>query len=120
MAKPGRRYGFLIGAAGIGLGLLAGILLAPVEGGITADLPDDPTQMAVVWNDRVQTAFPDGTPVATLVSQLLSAKFLVADDQRSASRQRGSMFGVCSNMLFLRWSADGDRAAQVEGSVLTC
>lgn len=116
-AKP--RYGILIGAVVVGLGLLTGLLMAPGEGGIVAGLPNDPDQMAAEWNDRVRAAFPDGTPVATLVSQLQAAKFTVADSQLSASLQRNGLF-ACSNFLLVRWSADGDQAKQVEGVVLAC
>lgn len=116
-AKP--RYGALVGVAAVGLGLLIWFLMAPDESAIVAGLPDDPDQMAVEWNDRVRVAFPDGTPVATLVEQLQAAKFTLDDSRMSASRQRSELF-ACGDMLFVRWSTEGDQAKQVEGVVFAC
>ncbi|WP_156342872.1 hypothetical protein [Devosia sp. A16] len=116
---PKRRYGILIPVVAVGLGMLTGFLMAPSESAIVAGLPNDPDQMAVEWNDRVRVAFPDGTPVSTLVSQLQAAKFTVDDSRLSASRQRTKLF-ACSDRLFVRWSIDGDQAKQVEGTVFAC
>jgi hypothetical protein len=114
-----RRYGILIPVVAVGLGMLTGFLMAPGESAIVAGLPSDPDQMAMEWNDRVRVAFPNGTPVATLVGQLQAAKFTVADNQLSASRRRRELFG-CANFLLVRWSADSDKVKQVEGVVLAC
>jgi len=119
VVNPKRRYGILIPVVAVGLGMLTGFLIAPGESAIVAGLPSDPDQMAVEWNDRVRVAFPDGTAVATLVSQLQAAKFTVDDSQRSASRQRRELF-ACSDVLLVRWSTDGDQARQVEGVVFAC
>jgi len=119
VANTRLRYGILIGAVVVGLGLLTGFLMTPGESAIVAGLPNDPDQMAAEWNDRVRVAFPDGTPVATLVSQLQAAKLTVDDSQLSASRQRREL-SACSNILFVRWSTEGDQAKQVEGAVFAC
>ena len=119
MANAKLRYGILIGVAAVGLGLVTGFLMAPGESAVVAGLPNDPDQMAAEWNDRVRVAFPDGTPVATLVSQLQAAKFTVDDSGLSASRQRSKLF-ACSDMLLVRWSTEGDQARQVEGVVFAC
>lgn len=113
------RYGILISVVAVGLGMLTGFLMAPGESAIVAGLPNDPDQMAVEWSDRVRVAFPDGTPVLTLVSQLQAAKFTMDDGGLSASRQRSKLF-ACSDMLFVRWSSDGDQAKQIEGVVFAC
>ena len=119
MVNPKRRYGILMAVVAVGLGMLTGFLMAPGESAIVAGLPNDPDQMAVEWNDRVRVAFPDGTAVATLVSQLQAAKFTVDDSGLSASRQRSELF-ACSDVLFVRWLTEGDQAKQVEGIVSTC
>lgn len=119
MANVKRRHGIVIPVVAVGLGMLTGFLIAPGESPIVAGIPNDPDQMAEEWNDRVSAAFPDGTPVATLVSQLQAAKFTVDDGRLSASRQRRQLF-ACGNFLLVRWSTDGDRAKQVEGVVLAC
>jgi hypothetical protein len=57
--------------------------------------------------------------LATLESQLQAAKFTVDDSELSAGRQRSKLF-ACSDMLFVRWSTDGDQAKQIEGVVFSC
>jgi hypothetical protein len=120
MASPRRRANLLIAVLFVGAGLAIGFLLAPKESGLAAGLPDNPDQMAQVWNERLQAAFPAGTPLTTLEGHLQASKFTLRDDQQSATRGRSDLFKGCGSILLVQWDVDGDRAENVRGTVLTC
>jgi len=55
--------------------------------------------MAQVWNERLHTAFPDGTPTTTLEDQLQASKFAIASSHDNASRSRSDLFKGCGATL---------------------
>ena len=120
VGKPRRRAPTLFVGIAIGLALLTGYLLAPAEAALTAGMHDSPDQMAQVWNERLQVAFPAGTPMTTLQDQLQAAKFTVDDEKHSATRIRSDLFKGCKAFLLVQWDVDGASAENVRGNVLTC
>lgn len=102
--------------------LLAFLGMGPGDAGLTAgmgagaavgDVPTDAPANTLLLDDRLQAAYPPGSPVAALVRALAAEGFEVDESEGTATLRR--MDWLCELTFDVTWTAEDDVLVATEG-----